>query len=133
MPQQLPKIPAGGVVAHNIRRLQAAIREGRPVRTPGARVSQTTRGVIVRPVGKRGGRTVQTNGMRFIGEYVEGVNHEPGDVVVVYSGAATGTHVCVKSRPGTDPDTNAPVAYSDPALGTFWLSLPMGTTVGAWT
>jgi hypothetical protein len=75
----------------------------------------------------------RSGGLNLRGEYVPEYTYEVNDVVAIYSGAATGTYCCVQNRPGTDPATNEPVPHSDPAHGTYWMSLPMGSTVGAWT
>lgn len=68
-------------------------------------------------------------GLNFRGEYVTTESYVKNDVVVIFTGNNVGTYVCVQDRPGS---SNAPVAYSDPAHGTYWVSLPFGNALGSW-
>ena len=92
----------------------------------GGEIRKSSRGVsLVFKPGKGG--VTETTGLTFRGEFVPGNSYSVNDVVVIFTGAATGTYVCVQATSST------PVPYSDPQHGTYWISLPMGSTVGAWT
>lgn len=75
--------------------------------------------LIIKP--GRGGTTT-TTGITLRGEYVPGSTYNKGEMVVIFTGPSTGTYICL-----VDGTTTAP------ANGTKWISLPMGSSVGAWT
>lgn len=118
---QLPTPPTGqSKFAVLMRRIYDAVLANRIASVVGGEIKRSSSGVqlIIKP-----GKTTGTStGLTLRGEYVPGTSYNKDEMVVIFSGASQGTYVCL-----VDGTTTAP------QNGTKWISLPMGSSVGAWT
>lgn len=103
-----------------LRQMHRAIQELQITSISGGEIKRSSRGtqLIIKP-GKGG---AATTGITLRGEYVPGNTYQEGEMVVIFTGPSTGTYICLQ-----DGTTTAP------ANGTSWISLPMGSQIGAWT
>lgn len=119
---RLTQIPSGSSrLAAWMKSVHRSIEALRITSVAGGKVRHSSRGtmIVVKP-GR--GTKATSSGIRLRGEYVPGNTYNEGDMVVIFTGPSTGTYICLQN--GTT---------SAPANGTSWISLPMGSQIGAWT
>lgn len=103
-----------------MRRLYDAVLANRIVAVVGGEIKRSSSGVTIVVKPGKGGTT--SAGITYRGEYSPGSTYQKNEIVIILTGAAAGTYICL-----VDGTTTAP------QHGTKWNSFPMGSSVGAWT
>lgn len=122
-PDPLPPLRGMKALGKWLNQLLAYVRSLAPMPSHNVRVVHTAIGTSYVAVPQA--TAAPSAGMHFEGEWVNSA-YTVGAVVVIRAGISAGTYVAVQAVPAGTP------APTDPATGTYWVSLARGNILGTY-